>query len=163
MLQAAEKPLAAASDYVTKKREHLDTEAACEAQGITFLPMVMESTGAWAMESSKVVYQLAAAVATSTGKDVKAVHKEMLEGSAVCVRRAKAKAVLKRAVHEMPSCANAVDTALSLSVIAGSMKGSGLQSLTFGRDLNQSIDKLFYPVACRASPLAMVLTRTWQK
>ena len=114
MLQAAEKPLAAASDYVTKKREHLDTEAACEAQGITFLPMVMESTGAWATESSKVVYQLAAAVATSTGKDVKVVHKEMLEGAAVCVRRAKAKAVLKRAAHEMPSCANAVDTALSL-------------------------------------------------
>ena len=113
LLQAAEKPLAAASDYVVKKREHLDSQALCEAQGIAFLPMVVESTGAWAPESAKVVYQLASAVATATGKDVKEVHRELLEGAAGSVRKARAKAVLKRAGHEMLSNAGAMDTAAS--------------------------------------------------
>lgn len=100
LAQAAQTPLAAATDYVDKKRTHLNTASLCEARGVTFLPMVVESTGAWAPSSAKVLYELSCAAAARSGRDVKEVHKELLEGCAVCVRRCKAQAVLKRCVQE---------------------------------------------------------------
>jgi len=96
--EAAVRSLASASDYVEKKRSHLNTASLCEASGVTFLPMVVESSGAWAPSSAKVLFELACAVAARTGRESKVVHKELLEGCAVAVRRSKAKAVLKRAV-----------------------------------------------------------------
>ena len=40
----------AAEAYGAYKRRHLDTADACAAQHVTFLPMVIETTGAWAPE-----------------------------------------------------------------------------------------------------------------
>ena len=98
--EASQRALTAADDYVLKKKTHLNTASLCEANGVTFLPMVVESTGAWATSSAKVLYELACAAAAKSGRDPKDVHRELLEGCSVCVRRCKAQAVLKRSSCE---------------------------------------------------------------
>ena len=45
----------AASLYTEHKRKHLDTAQACAAQHVEFLPLVAETTGAWAPEAIKAL------------------------------------------------------------------------------------------------------------
>ena len=42
-----EGPAAAAAAYVRHKEQHLHTQQACQAQGVAFLALVAECTGAW--------------------------------------------------------------------------------------------------------------------
>jgi 3-deoxy-D-arabino-heptulosonate 7-phosphate (DAHP) synthase len=88
--------LAAAADYDAKKRSFLDTERLCQTQGVTFLPMVMETTGAWSQEAAKVLFLIAKAVGVRTGRTAKEELQLILQASAVCVRRANARACLRR-------------------------------------------------------------------
>jgi len=94
--RAAKEPLAAASEYCDTKRSHEGTEAECAAAGVAFLPMVAETTGAWATESLSVLRQLAKAVASRQGRVASTVSKEMLQGLSVTIRRANARAHLRR-------------------------------------------------------------------
>ncbi len=68
---AARTPLAAASAYTDRKKGYLGTENACRTQGLDFLPMVAETSGAWAPEAMKVFRQLAAASAARSGKEMR--------------------------------------------------------------------------------------------
>ena len=45
---AAKENLASAKDYATKKRTYLNSKTLCNKTGVGFLPMVCETTGAWA-------------------------------------------------------------------------------------------------------------------
>ena len=93
---AAREALAAATAYSQQKRDHANTEADCTAAGVTFLPMVAETTGAWAPEALLVLKQLAKAAAIKLGRDAAVVTKELLQGTAVTIRRANARAHLRR-------------------------------------------------------------------
>ncbi|CAE8606430.1 unnamed protein product [Polarella glacialis] len=73
------------------------TEAACRTQGITFLPMVCETSGAWAQGAKVVLRQLAKAAAAHSGKDQAQLYQFMLQRASAKVRRANARAHLKRA------------------------------------------------------------------
>eukprot|EP00973_Karenia_brevis_P080906 11223410-Karenia_brevis.AAC.1 len=67
-LQAASvSPLAAASAYTSRKKQFQNTAEVCRTQGVEFLPVVVETTGAWAPEAMKVWRKVAAAAATTTG------------------------------------------------------------------------------------------------
>ena len=57
---------AAAADYAQHKELHLDTAQACAAQGVKFMPMVAECTGAWAPEALKVLKHVAHAARLRT-------------------------------------------------------------------------------------------------
>ena len=114
--QAAETALAAATAYSDKKREHLNTEALCREAGVTFVPMVVETTGAWAPEAMKVLRRIAAATAAATGRDAAAIRQEMLQGAAVYVRRANARAELRRARDD--SVEESLPTLAAQAVIA---------------------------------------------
>ncbi len=94
--RAAKTALAAASEYCDAKRNHENTKAQCEAAGITFLPMVAETTGAWAPESLLVWKQLAKAAAVRQGREAAAVQQEMIQSLAVTIRTANARAYLRR-------------------------------------------------------------------
>ena len=83
--------------------------------------MVMESTGDWARESGKVFYELACAAAARSGRDTKDVHKELLEGCSVRVRRCKAQAVLKRGSCEEELVANASRSSAELHTAMSTM------------------------------------------
>ena len=94
--RAAKNALAAATEYCDTKRNHDNTQDQCNAAGITFLPMVAETTGAWAPESLLVWKQLATATAVRQGREAAAVQREMLQSLAVTIRRANARAYLRR-------------------------------------------------------------------
>ncbi|CAE8721897.1 unnamed protein product [Polarella glacialis] len=115
--EAARCPQAAANAYSDHKRAFLGTEAACLAAGVGFQPMVVESTGAWSTEAAAVLWQLAKVSAARSGREAKTVHKELLQGAAVCVRRANARAELKRASDEETAFAVARDSSSSLAAL----------------------------------------------
>ena len=109
---AAKEALAAASDYTSRKKTHLNTAESCQQLGISFLPMVVETTGAWSADATKVLGQLAAAVAAATGRHFSTLYAELLQGAAVRVRRANARAALRRASQVPGQAETAVERAL---------------------------------------------------
>ena len=94
--RAAANALTAAIEYCDTKRNHESTQAQCDTAGITFLPMVAETSGAWAPESMTVWKQLATATAVRQGREAAAVLREMLQSLSVTIRRANARAYLRR-------------------------------------------------------------------
>ena len=88
--------LHAAKSYSETKRAHLDTADACKGAGVTFLPMVCESSGAWAPEASIVLKHLAKRAADRAGRQVSGVYRELLQQLAVVIRSANARAHLRR-------------------------------------------------------------------
>jgi hypothetical protein len=114
LADAARNPLAAAVAYSNHKRAYLDTEAACQASGVGFQPMVVETTGAWSPEASKVLWLLAKAEATRSGRETETVLNELLQGAAVCVRRANARAELKRADDDETAAWTSAESTMAL-------------------------------------------------
>ena len=96
---AAKEPLAAAAAYSQTKRDYLGTERACLDQGVRFMPMVCETSGAWAPEAVETLRLLAKAAAARSGKLSATVYKEFLQRSSVAVRTANARAQLKRSAQ----------------------------------------------------------------
>ena len=118
--RAGQTPLTAATEYSRTKRVHLNTAAACRDAGIDFVPMVVESSGAWASEASAILWQLAAASAARSGKHKVDLHQELLQGAAVRIRRASARAALRRAGVQVAPAACARQAAhAELSAAAG--------------------------------------------
>ena len=93
---AALEPLAAASAYTSRKKLFLNTAEVCRSQGVEFLPMVLETSGAWAPEATKVLKNVVVVAVATTGRPEGQLWQELLQGCAVCVRRANARAVLRR-------------------------------------------------------------------
>ena len=85
-----------AISYSETKRAHLNTAATCATQGITFVPMVCETSGAWAPEASAVLKQLARQAANRDARPASMHYRALLQRLAVKVRAANARAHLKR-------------------------------------------------------------------
>ena len=111
MPQAAENAGAAARAYETFKRAHLNTETECGQQGVTFVPMVAESSGGWGPEGLQTLRQLAKGTARRAGSDASASMGQLLQRLCVCIRSAKARAVLRRAGHSQEPMASAIESA----------------------------------------------------
>ena len=93
---AAREALHAAISYSETKRAHLNTATDCETQGITFLPMVCETSGAWAPAASAVLKQLARQAANRDARPASEHYRTLLQRLAVKVRTANARAHLRR-------------------------------------------------------------------
>jgi hypothetical protein len=93
--EAAHTPIAAAKAYSQTKRGHLNTQEACEAQGIRFQPMVCETTGAWAPEALEVLQLICKAAASHTGTDHSVLIQETLSRCAASISRANARTHFK--------------------------------------------------------------------
>ena len=89
-------PLAAAMEYETLKRTHLGTASACQAQGVEFIPMVVESTGAWGPAAQVVLQQMAKAASLRSGRRASDELRLFLQVAAVTLRVANARAQLRR-------------------------------------------------------------------
>ena len=63
---------------------------------VRFVPLVVETSGAWELEAAKVLVQNAGAVASREGEDPAALHAELLQELSVAVRSFRAKAALRR-------------------------------------------------------------------
>ena len=78
LTQASRGSLAAAKAYAHHKSAFLDTARLCEVQGVKFVPMVAEATGAWEPAASKVLLQLSRAAAARIGADAALLHAAIL-------------------------------------------------------------------------------------
>jgi hypothetical protein len=111
MIQAAERAGAAATAYETHKRNHLNTDVECTRQGVTFIPMVAESSGGWGPEGLKTLRQLAKTAAANSGRSDDVTMGQLLQRLCVVIRSAKARAILRRAGHSQDLAASAVESA----------------------------------------------------
>ena len=84
--QAAVSALAAASQYAAKKASHLNTANLCAQQGVRFVPLVVESTGAWDREASHILLQISRSAAARTGEDAGVLHGDLLQELCVLMR-----------------------------------------------------------------------------
>ena len=114
--EAARSSLAAAIAYAETKRAHLDTAAACQAQGVRFVPLVVETSGAWEPE---VLVQIARAVASREGEDPAALHAELLQELSVAVRSFRAKAALRRRAELAEASAPGIAQAAAAHLLEG--------------------------------------------
>ena len=96
LAEASRKSLAAATSYAAVKKAHLDTAATCQSQGVRFLPLVAETTGAWEADAAKVLTHISRAAAAREGADPAALHGELLQELCVVARSFRARAVLHR-------------------------------------------------------------------
>ena len=87
---------AAAKRYEEYKKTYLDTQQQCAAQGVTFVPMVAERSGGWGPVGLKTLGKVAKTAAARSGAEPGLLLTQYLEGLCVTIRRASARAVLKR-------------------------------------------------------------------
>ncbi|CAE6916367.1 unnamed protein product [Symbiodinium natans] len=94
--QAAAEAVSAAAAYAAVKASHHDTAAVCTVQGVKFIPMVAETTGAWDKGAARVLRLIAAATAAREGGDCAALTATMFQELSVCIRGFRARATLRR-------------------------------------------------------------------
>ena len=94
--QASFTPGFAANSYTEFKKTFLNTEVDCARQGLAFLPMVAETSGGWSSSAVAVWRQLARMEALRTGESWSTVTEKVFCGLSVAIRRASARAVLRR-------------------------------------------------------------------
>ena len=86
LAQAGQTASAAANQYAELKAAHLNTARVCSAQGLNFVPLVVESTGAWSQSASKILLLISRAVAARTNSDAAQLHAELLQELSVLLR-----------------------------------------------------------------------------
>ena len=83
--------------YEEKKCSHLDTKTLCEAEGITFLPVICEADGGgWGPTAHKVWAELAKFKALRTGEQSSVIVNRLLQSLGLILHRENARAILKR-------------------------------------------------------------------
>ena len=96
---ASKEALFAAKAYSETKRSHQNTAFECEQHGVSFIPMVAETSGAWSPEATLVFKHLAKKAASHVGgeaQEVQRIYRALLQKVAVVIRTANARAHLKR-------------------------------------------------------------------
>ena len=96
VVQGAAAALAAATAYAASKAACLNTAHLCSQQGVQFVPLVAESTGAWERAASQLLLQIACSAAARTGDDSATLHSDLLQELSVIIRSHRARAVLRR-------------------------------------------------------------------
>ena len=93
---ASSKAGAAAEQYARHKEQHLNTAEACSQQGVSFVPMVCETTGHWEPGAAGVLRHVAMAAAARSGEEAGGLHHRLLQELCVVVRSFRARAALRR-------------------------------------------------------------------
>ena len=107
---------AAATAYEQHKRSYLDTERDCAAQGISFIPIVAEASGGWG-PSALCTFKALAKLAQQGLQSVACEElpnprfRRHLEHACTAIRRANARAVLRRAVGSAGPTDDAMNSA----------------------------------------------------
>ena len=86
----------AAAAYEAFKRAHLNTAEDCIAQGMAFIPMIAETSGGWGTSAICTLKALSRAAAARSDRSSGFILSEQLQLLGSAIRRAKARAVLRR-------------------------------------------------------------------
>ncbi len=93
---SSESGLAAAQQYASYKRRHLNTQEMCEAAGIGFEPIVFESTGGLEPEAVGVLNSLLAMVADASGKAFATEKERLMQRVSLILVRSHHRALCRR-------------------------------------------------------------------
>ena len=107
---------AAAAAYEVFKRDFLGTGADCQSHGIAFIPMIAETSGGWGVSGICTLKALARTVAAQTNQTPQRVLSEQLQFLGTAIRRANARAVLRRDVAPVNLGTSAVASAAAVLV-----------------------------------------------
>ena len=110
---------AAAEAYEEYKRTYLNTAADCQQHGLSFVPLVAECSGGWGPSAMCTFKALAKAAAARSDSEAEVIMKERLQLLCTGIRRANARAVLRRdpgSGEQLAGPALAALDALSISV-----------------------------------------------
>jgi len=94
----------------------LNTKSACAADGITFIPMVVDACGGgWGPQACAVWKELAKTTALATGELASSVSMRLSQTLSLVLRRENARSVLRRAAgknrdHAAAAAEAAMDT-----------------------------------------------------
>jgi hypothetical protein len=94
--RSAQGGLSAAESYTAFKKRYLNTAEQCSRQGVLFLPMVFEPSGAWAPHVLRILKEIAKISALRSGEEESFVIGAVLQRLSVVIRTAGARAVLRR-------------------------------------------------------------------
>jgi hypothetical protein len=97
LADSAANPGTALERYEEAKRQHGDTQRRCQAEGLTFLPLVVEAHGGgWGPEARRAFAVLAKRVADTTGETAATVAAQQAQRLSVLLQRENSRAVLRR-------------------------------------------------------------------
>ena len=83
--------------YEGFKRDYLDTASLCRAEGMLFIPMVMEASGGgWGEDATKTWNELAKTSALASGELRSSVLGQVLGSLSITLHKENARAVLRR-------------------------------------------------------------------
>ena len=83
--------------YEDVKRTHLDTAAACQAEGITFIPVVCEADGGgWGPSAHKTWSELAKHKCLITGESASIEAAKLVQNLGLILHRENARSILQR-------------------------------------------------------------------
>ena len=83
--------------YEEFKRSHLNTEAACREEGITFIPMICEADGGgWGPAAHKVWNELAKHKALASGELDSTIVSQLLQSLGLILHKENARSILRR-------------------------------------------------------------------
>ncbi len=100
---ASRESLTAAVDYEATKRIFRETALRCTRDGIVFVPMVFEPSGACGPAATRIFRQLLARSALRRGPDRSSQALAVRQRVSLTVRRQAAQAVLRRLPHRAPA------------------------------------------------------------
>ena len=88
--------MAAAQQYPSYKRRHLNTQELCEAAGLGFEPIAFESTGGLEPDAAGVVDSLLAIVADASGVSFATVKERLVQRISLILVRSHHRALTRR-------------------------------------------------------------------
>ena len=100
--RTAEDASVVTSDYEHFKRTHLNTEATCQQEGVTFIPVICEADGGgWGQAAHKVWNELAKHKAIVSGEQTSILVGRLLQSLGIILHRENARAILRRLQNTM--------------------------------------------------------------
>ena len=97
LLSAAEHPTEIFGQYESFKRDFKDTDNLCKAQGIDFVPLVVEAhSGAWSPTMHRPLQGVAAGQAAAAAEHDSVASLRIAQRTSIALYRANARAVLRR-------------------------------------------------------------------
>ena len=91
----------------------------CREQGVRFVPLVVETTGAWEPQAAKVLVHVARAAAVREGSDPSTLHAELTQDLCATVRSFRARAALRRRAELATEASGAAARLAAAALMAG--------------------------------------------
>ena len=101
-------------DYEATKIADRRTATRCAAEGIRFVPMVLESLGGWGPMAQGILHELARATALKEGLPEALAINQLYQALGIRLQRANARAILARIGHNAASSSTALATPSTL-------------------------------------------------